>query len=164
LTRGVKGVDLNSAMLRLQSAPTRAQDWINQNKIEYGIKYLLDPLIEINLSEDRSMSFTYSWVLEDDGFLKMSIVNQHERARSLEKGWGKFDVYPKGKENGGADVLRFEIGEYPNAEVVFATEAHPKGFEGYQTLRKAREQGVFLNFFTELIDGASEHLENVRMH
>jgi hypothetical protein len=147
-------------MLRLQSAPTRAQDWINQNKIEYGIKYLLDPLIAINTSEDRSMAFTYSWVLFDDGFLKMSIENQHDRAYMLEKGWGKFDVYPKGKENGGSDVLAFEI----DGETVFATEAHPKGFAGYQTLKKAREQGVFIEFFTQLIDGASDYLDSVRMH
>lgn len=146
-------------MLRLQSAPTRVKDWLDQAKIDYAYKYLIPPIRMININEGRSENFANLWDVEDTGYLTMDLVNHHERAMQLELGWEPFVVFPKGKANGGADVLRFEI----DGEVIFATHAFPQGFKGYHTIEKAQKQKVFLRYFQEMIKGANEWMDLVRM-
>mgnify|MGYP003650590575 CR=1 FL=1 len=45
-------MDYHTAMLRLESAPTRARDWINQNKIDYAIREILDPMKSLMTSRN----------------------------------------------------------------------------------------------------------------
>jgi len=152
-------MDIHNAMLRLQSAPTRALDWINQNKIDYAIREILDPIRNLQTSRGHSQGFIDAWRIEDTGFLKMELVNDHRFADLLEYGWEDYDVYPLGKDNGGADTLKFHW----QGKWHFSKHTHPRGFPGYNIIESADNWGYFDRFLERIIDGANRWLQEVKM-
>lgn len=151
--------DFHTAMLRLQSAPTRALDWINQNKIDYATREILDPIRDLSTSRGHAQSVIDRWRIEDSGFLKMELVNDHPFIDLLEYGWDDYDVYPLGKENGGANVLKFNW----RGKIVFSKHTHPRGFKGYNMLSSADNWGFFDKFLERIINGANAWLQEVKM-
>lgn len=152
-------MDFHTASLRLQSAPTRARDWINQNKIDYATREILDPIRNLQTSRGHAQSVIDRWRIEDTGFLKFELVNDHPFIDLLEYGWGDYDVYPKGKDNGGADTLKI-----PTAGgFYFSKHTHPKGFKGYNTLSSIENWGFYDKFLDAIIDGANKWLQEVKM-
>lgn len=152
-------MDFHTAMLRLQSAPTRALDWINQNKIDYAIRYIIDPIRDLQISRRQSQGFIDAWRVVDTGFLKLELVNDHKYADLLEYGWPDYDVYPLGKDEGGADVLKFSM----NGQIMFRKHTHPRGFKGYNIISSAENWGFFDRFLERLIDGANQWLQEAKM-
>lgn len=165
-------MDFHSAMLRLESAPTRARDWINQHKIDYATRYILDPIRDLMISRGHAQSVIDRWRVEDTGFMKLELVNDHPYIDLLEYGWGDYDVYPKGKgsqfskisdefaaEHTGADVLRFHW----QGKWHFAKHTHPRGFNGYHILDSAENWGFFDRFLERIIDGANKFLQEAKM-
>ena len=152
-------MNLDLTMLRLQSAPTRALDWINQNKIDYGVREILDPIKTLGTSRKHAQSFLDRWRLEDTGFLKMELINDHEFADLLEYGWADYDVYPLGKENGGADALHY----FYRGRWWTMKHTHPKGFRGYHIIESAENWGFFDKFLEKIIDGANQWLQEARI-
>lgn len=151
--------NLDITQLRLQSAPTRALDWMNMHMIDYGIRHLLDPIRTLATSRGHSQGFIDAFRLEKTGYLKMEVVNDHKYADLLEYGWDDYDVYAKGKENGGADWLRF----VEDGVVKFRKHTHPKGFKGYNILSSADNWGFYQKFLDALIDGANKWLQEAKL-
>lgn len=152
-------MDFHNAMLRLESAPTRARDWINQNKIDYAIREILDPMKALMTSRGHAQSVIDAWRVEDTGFMKLELVNDHPFANLTEFGWGDYDVYPKGKDNGGADSLKIPS----NGSFYFSKHTHPKGFRGYGILDSIQNWGFYDRFLEKIIDGANSWLQEARM-
>ncbi len=152
-------MDFHTAMLRLQSAPTRALDWIEQNKMDYAIREILDPMRDLQTSRGHAQSVIDRWQIKNTGYLSLELYNDHKYIDLLEYGWDDYDVYPLGKENGGADVLRFHWKGKWN----FAKHTHPRGFRGYHIVQSAENFGFFQRFLDKLIDGANRWLQEVRM-
>jgi len=165
-------MDFHTAMLRLQSAPTRALDWIEQHKIDYAIKYILDPMRDLQTSRGHAQSVIDRWQVANTGYLQLELVNDHKYIDLLEYGWGDYDVYPKGKgsqfdnmsdefrdQYAGADVLRFHW----KGKWHFAMHTHPRGFKGYHIVNSAENFGFFERFLNALIDGANKWLQEARL-
>ena len=152
-------MDFNTAMLRLQSAPTRALDWIETHKMNYAIKYILDPIRDLQTSRGHVQSVIDSWHVNNTGYLQLELVNDHEYIDLLEYGWGDYDVYPLGKENGGADTLKFHW----RGQWHFSKHTHPRGFKGYHIVNSAENFGFFERFLNALIDGANRWLQEARL-
>ena len=165
-------MDYHTAMLRLESAPTRARDWINQNKIDYAIREILDPMKSLMTSRGNAQSVIDAWRVEDAGFMKIELVNDHKFAYLTEHGWGDYDVYPKGsgaqfmgmskefkEKYGGANVLKFQMG----GETIFAAHTHPRGFAGYKIIESIENWGFYERFLEKLIDGANQGLQEGSM-
>jgi len=152
-------MDFHTAMLRMESAPTRAADWINQNKIDYAIRELLDPMKSLMTSRGNAQSVIDAWRVEDAGFMKVELVNDHPFADLTEFGWGDYDVYPLGKENGGADTLKFNW----QGGIHFSKHTHPRGFKGYNILESLENWGFYDRFLEKIIDGANKWLLESRM-
>ena len=165
-------MDFHTAMLRLESAPTRARDWINQNKIDYAIREILDPMRDLMVSRGHAQSVIDRWRVEDTGFMKLELVNDHEFVDLLEYGWSDYDVYPKGrgdqfagmseefkKEHAGANVLRFHW----QGKWHFAMHTHPRGFRGYHIIESAENWGFFDRFLEKIVQGANRWLQEARM-
>lgn len=150
---------LQLTQLRLQSAPTRAFDWIDQHMIDYGIREILDPIRNLGRSRKEAQSFLDAWKLEKTGFLKMDLVNDHPFADLLEYGWKDYDVYPKGKANGGADTLKFNW----KGAIHFSKHTHPRGFKGYGIIESADNWGFFDKFHEKIIQGANEWLQVAKL-
>lgn len=153
-------MDLHTAMLRLESAPTRARDWINQNKIDYAVREILDPMRDLMVSRGHAQSVIDKWRVEDAGFMKIELVNDHPYADLTEYGWDDYDVYPLGKENGGADALKIPT---KGGGFYFSKHTHPKGFRGYGIIESATNWGFFDRFLEKIIQGANAWLIEARM-
>jgi len=152
-------MDFHTAMLRMQSAPTRAKDWINQNKIDYAIREIVDPIKSLSTSRGHAQSVVDRWRVEDTGYLKLELINDHEYIDLLEYGWDDYDVFPLGKENGGADVLKFNW----RGQIHFSKHTHPRGFRGYGIIESAENFGFFERFLDKIIDGANKWLQEAKM-
>ena len=150
---------LQITQLRLQSAPTRAFDWINQNMIDYGTREILDPIRNLGRSRKEAQSFLDAWRLEKTGFLKMDLVNDHPFADLLEYGWKDYDVFPKGKANGGSDTLKFNW----KGGIHFSKHTHPRGFRGYGIIESAEQWGFFDRFLERILVGANQHLLEMKI-
>ncbi len=127
--------------------------------IDYGIREILDPIKKLGTSRKHAQGFIDSWRLEKTGFMKMDLVNDHKFADLLEYGWNDYDVFPKGKENGGADNLKFPwLGM-----IHFSKHTHPRGFRGYHTLDSAENWGFYDRFLEKILDGANRWLVEVKL-
>ncbi len=153
-------MDYHTAMLRLESAPTRARDWINQNKIDYAIREILDPMKNLMTSRGNAQSVIDAWRVEDAGFMKIELVNDHPYAHLTEYGWGDYDVYPLGKENGGANALKIPT---KGGKFYFSKHTHPRGFKGYNILESLENWGFYDRFLEKIIDGANKWLQEARL-
>lgn len=152
-------MDFHTAMLRLESAPTRARDWINQNKVDYATREILDPIRDLMVSRGHAQSVIDRWRIEDTGFLKLELVNDHKYIDLLEFGWGDYDVYPLGKENGGANTLKFNW----KGGLFFSKHTHPRGFKGYHILDSIENWGFYDRFLEKIIAGANKWLLEARL-
>lgn len=150
---------LQITQLRLQSAPTRAWDWIDRNMIDIGIKEIIDPIKNLGHSRKQAQSFIDKWRLEKTGFMKMELVNDHQFADMLEYGWKDYDVFPKGKDNGGADTLKFPW----KGAIHFSKHTHPRGFAGYHIIESAERWGFFDRFHERIIEGANNWLKESKL-
>ena len=153
-------MDFHTAMLRLQSAPTRALDWIETHKIDYAVQYILDPMRDLQTSRGNAQSVIDKWRVENTGYLKLDLVNDHKYVHLLEYGWDDYDVYPKGKENDGADALKIPM---MGGGFYFSGHTHPRGFRGYNIINSAENFGFFERFLERLIEGANRWLQEARL-
>jgi hypothetical protein len=152
-------MDFHNAMLRLQSAPTRALDWIETHKIDYAIKYILDPMRDLQTSRGHAQSVIDRWQVNNTGYLTMELVNDHKYIDLLEYGWDDYDVYPLGEANGGKEALKF----FWKGQWHIRKHTHPRGFRGYHIINSAENFGFFERFLNALIDGANRWLQEARL-
>lgn len=152
-------MEFDLAQLRLESAPFRGLEWINANMVDYAIREILDPLRDLSASRGHSQRFRDGWTVEKTGWLRIELVNDFEFADLLEFGWGDYDVYPLGKENGGADFLHWTDSSGDH----FASHTHPRGFRGYHLLDSMENWGFYDRFLEKLLEDASNYLMEMRM-
>lgn len=153
-------MQIDLAQLRLQSAPTRAKNFIGDNIVDYAIREIMDPMKSLGYSRKHAQGFIDAWKIKQIGQLKIEIYNDHKYADLLEYGWDDYDVYPLGKDAGGADVLKF----FYRGKWIYAKHTHPKGFKGYHIVESAKNWGFIDKFLEKLIAAASVFLQENAIH
>lgn len=127
--------------------------------IDYAIKYILDPIRNLGISRGHGQRFIDGWQIKKTGKLSLEVYNDFEYAHLLEYGWDDYDVFPKGKDMGGADVLKFNW----KGKIIFAKHTHPRGFPGYKMLEAIDDWGFIDNYYDKMVDGANDWLERARL-
>ena len=154
-------VDL--AILRLESLSMRAQQFMDQNMMDYAIREILDPMKNLATGRGVAQSYIDSMSIVKLGFLKIGFQVDYTRKTAtgipvnklVEFGWDEFDInssYPNGP------MLHWTGGKYGPGNH-FAAAAHHPGFMGYQMFASLENWGFIEIFIVKLMAATSMYLE-----
>jgi len=153
----VNPIDL--AILRLETLTFRAQQYIDQNIVDVGIREILDPMKRLASSRGLAQSYIDSFEIKKMGFMKIGFVINAAGLtvtgisinKLLEFGWREHDITfnPIGHWTGG----KYGPGDH------FAALVHHPGFQGYHMLVTMQNWGFVEVFAFKLIEQTSKYLE-----
>jgi len=152
---------LDLAMLRLDSIPFRAQQYMDANMIDVAIQEILDPMKSLSTSRKYAQSYTDSMSIVKMGFLKIGFAIDYDRVtpngipinKLLEFGWdGPYEIH-------GNPWLHWTGGKYGAGDHFAKTVTHP-GFSGYHMLHSLENWGFVDQFLFVLIEKTANYLES----
>lgn len=154
---------LDIAILRLETLPMRAQQYIDQNILDVAIREILDPMKSIATQRGLAQSFIDAMEIRKTGFMQVAFVINYIPGRNgialnklLEFGWGDggydIDANPEGP------MLTWTGGKY-GPGFHFAWHVNHPGFRGYHIITSLEHWGFMEVFAFALIRQTSQYLE-----
>lgn len=140
--------------LRLESAPTRAKQYMDTIIVDVAIEEILDPLKNAYASKAAAQSYIDAFHIVKQGFLKINLENDHRFAEWLEFGTEEHTIGPPTEK-----------------EMMYWTESdgehfrwivnHP-GFGGYRVIPHLLA-GLINRFIIVLVNRTNEFLERSKI-
>ncbi len=141
----------------------RAQQFMDQNMMDFAIREILDPMKNLATGRGVAQSYIDSMSIVKLGFLKIGFSIDYTRKtvtgipinKLVEFGWNEFDIYsnwPQGPK------LHWTGGKYGPGDH-FAFSVHHPGFMGYQMLASLENWGFIQIFAVKLMLATSQYLE-----
>ena len=161
LDQQISMVDL--AILRLESLSMRAQQFMDQNMVDFATREILDPMKNLATGRGVAQSFIDSMSIVKIGFLQIGFSLDYSRKTAtgipvnklVEFGWEDFDIhssYPNGP------MLHWTGGKYGPGNH-FAASTHHPGFIGYNMFQSLENWGFIEVFAIKLMIATSQYLE-----
>ncbi len=154
------------AVLRLESGPSRASQYMDHIMIDVATQEVLDPLKVRYTDLGAAQSFIDTIAIERTGFLKFDLVIDHDIAQ-----WLEYGTEPHKIEADEAEFLHFQ---FRKTSSWFASHAgdsgdwikkfkidHP-GFPGYQLIAILL-QTLVQNYKAEIVRRTNEWLQRSRI-
>lgn len=149
------------SVLRLESAPMRAKQYMDSIIVDTAIREILDPLKTAYVGKAAAQSFIDAFSIAKQGFLKISLENDHRFAEWLEFGTAEHIIQPigRGTDEGGKDMMYWtdSNGEH------FRWIVHHPGFGGYRVIPHLLP-GLINRFIIVLVKRTNEFLERSKLY
>ncbi len=148
-------------LLRLESAPTRAKQFMDTIIVDVAIQEILDPLKTAYVGKAAAQSYIDAFSITKQGFLKINLENDHRFAEWLEFGTEDHIIQPigRGTDEGGKDMMYWTDtnGEH------FRWIVHHPGFAGYRVIPHMLA-GLINRFIIVLVKRTNEFLERSKLY
>ena len=135
--------------LRLESAPTRAKQYMDSIMVDVAIREIMDPLKLAYQAKGAAQSYIDSFEIVKQGFLKINLENNHRIAQWLEFGTEPHTIEPSKKE-----MMYWTSPEDEH----FRGIVHHPGFGGYRVIPHILT-GLINRFIIVLVNRTNEFLE-----
>lgn len=138
-------MSLEFARLRLDNASQRTNKFIDDHIVEWTQEEILEPILNTVRSLELSQRVQDAIYVEKTDFMKAEVVfdlqiDFVDVSDLLEYGFRPHEIHAKGKENDGANVLRwFDAGGMKH----FAPMVHHPGFLGYHFMEEGIKQNEY---------------------
>jgi len=142
-------------LLRLESAPTRAKQFMDSIIVDVAIQEILDPLKTAYVSKGAAQSFIDGYVIVKQGFLKINLENLHRFAEWLEFGTEEHTIGPPTQK----EMLYWT--DIDGEHFRWIVE-HP-GFPGYRVIPHLLA-GLINRFIIVLVKRTNEFLERSKLY
>ena len=140
--------------LRLESAPTRAKQFMDSILVDTAIREIIDPLKLMYLAKGAAQSYIDAFSIVKQGFLKINLENDHRFAEWLEYGTLPHKIGPPSEKE-----MMYWTG--PDGEHFRYIVNHP-GFGGYRVLPH-QLAGLINRFIIVLVNLTNEFLERSKI-
>lgn len=141
-------------LLRIESAPTRAKQYMDTIIVDIAIQEILDPLKTAYHSKGAAQSYIDRFFITKNGFMKINLENDHRIAGWLEYGTAPHLIKPNKK-----NMLHWTA---PDGDH-FSSEVHHPGFGGYRILPHFLP-GLINRFIIVLVKRTNEFLERSKLY
>ena len=152
---------IDLAILRLETASDRAQQFMDNNMMDFAIREIEDPLKSIATSRGLAQSFIDAMKIVKVGFMKIALsIDLSAKTptgipinKLLEFGWpGPYEITfnPLGHWTGG----KYGPGDH------FATKVTHPGFRGYHIISSLENWGFIEIFASKLVKATSDYLRS----
>ncbi len=138
-------MSLDFTRLRLDNASQRVNQFIDDHIVEWTEEEIADKIRQTITSLGLSQRVRDAVSVEKTDFMSAEVVfdlqdGDIDISDLLEKGSRPHVIEPKGRDSGGADVLRWFS---PSGNPVFRRKVQHPGFEGYHFMEEGVRQNEF---------------------
>jgi len=161
-------MSLEFARLRLDNSSQRITKFIDDNIVEWTEQEIAVPIRNNMRSAGLSQRTLDAVTVEKTDFMKADVVfdlqiDDVDVSDLLEKGSRAHDIFPKGKENDGADTLRWWNRVGAVGFPIFAKKVHHPGFEGYHFMERGVRENEY-NLQRRIEREVEPYLERERLN
>jgi len=159
-------LSLDLTKQRLESAVRRVETFIDQNISTWATEEILLPA-QTNLANTINQRAADALSIEKSGWMKVDLVwdlrgeNNEPLHFYLEFGTDPHTIEPKGKENGGADILAWSgpSGGFVIGESVFASKVNHPGSKKHKGLIQGIKDERMPNLQSRIISETNNRME-----